>query len=357
MIHATIDLSRINANYSCLSEGKILYPVLKADAYGHGLSRVSESLYRIGARRFAVFSEKEALFLLSRYTDAEVLLLFPAQIAHAALFERGAVFPLTSPADAEQLSALAQGTRRRVRVHLALNSGMNRIGFSLCEEDFTLTLAFLEKLLRHPLFSVEGAFSHLGEPPDTPRGTRALCRFFSAASYLASRAPELLFHVAATPSLAFPVPPELASLRMASRAGLSLYGYGADGVLPAMTLEGRVAEKGLLRCGEVVGYGNAPAALSLTETAVIPVGYADGLPREAAGGFFLDKNGATLPILGRISMNQTVLAVKESHLSVGDPVTLIDRENRIMPALCRASGRIPYEILLAGSRAKRKYLT
>ena len=334
----------------------MLYAVLKADAYGHGLLPVAESLYCIGARRFAVAAEGEALALLSRFPDAEVLLLLPPLSALSALFERGAVLPLCSTACAERLAALAAGTGRRVHVQLCLNSGMNRLGLSLADDDYTATLAFAEACLRHPLFSVEGVFSHLGEEPDTPRGRLQLRRFFSAAAYLAERRPALVFHVAATPSFAFPPPKELASLRMAARVGLSLYGYGASDVLPAMTLESRVIGKFLLRQGETVGYGNGYTAEKTMETAVIPVGYADGLPRLLPGAFFLDKTGAHLPVLGRVSMNQTVLSAEGRAPSVGDSVTLLDGEGRLMPLLCRASGQIPYEMLLMGSRAKRSYL-
>ncbi len=355
---ATVDLSRINDNYSCLSKGKSLFAVVKSDAYGHGLSRVADTLYAAGARQLAVSDGADALYLAKICPMADILLLVPPpRELLLPLLSAGVILPVADPLFAEAVAVSARGMRRAARVHLVLNSGMSRLGFSLSEADFVTTLSLLLRLLSIPEIHVEGAFTHLAEPPDAPRTQLQLLRFFSAAEELYRRDASLLFHFAATPMLSYRLPPELPPMRFAARVGLSLYGFGTEGVRPAMTVEARVTGRYLIRRGERVGYGDTKPLPVTTETAVVDIGYADGLPRLSEGAFFLDENGSRLPILGRVSMNQTVLAVGDSALSVGDRVTALDPNGIIMSSLVRASGAIPYELLLMGNRMSRRYLS
>ncbi len=355
MIRATIDLSRINVNYSCLSKDKNDFAVLKADAYGHGLSAVARSLLSAGCRRFAVAAADEAATLRALAPYAEILLLCPPEpCGIPALIDMGVTFACGSLAFAEALAAQASGTRR-ARVHLALNSGMNRMGFSLAPADFAPTLALLFRILASPRLTVTGVYTHLAEGPASPRTARQCARFSAAARHLFSRRPELLFHMAATPNLTlaalFP-----SGARTALRIGLGLYGYGDARVSPAMMLEASVLETGLLHRGERIGYGAGTPQKETCETALLSVGYADGLPRLSSGAVLRARNGAPLPILGRVSMNLCSVDARASRLRAGDLVTLLDFGGRCMQSLCAAAGCIPYELLLAGRGARRRYL-
>ncbi len=355
MIRATVDLSRINVNYTCLSNGKDAYAVVKSDAYGHGLLAVSRSLLRAGCRRFAVASAAEAHALLARLPECEVLLLSPPPASEMrALYEAGAVFSCGSRAFAERLASLAAGGPP-ARVHLALNSGMNRLGFSLSPPDFAATLSLLLRILLSPRLSVEGVYTHFAAGRDDPHTARQVKRFFLAASHLFSRRPELLFHAAATANLSLPLPlPQGAHAGV--RIGLGLYGYGDARVRPAMSLTAPVIATGLLHRGEAVGYSQTYRARETHETACIACGYADGLPRLSGGSVLRSRNGVKLPILGRVSMNLCTVDARRTRLSVGEPVTLLDFSGKCMRSITEISGCSPYELLLMGRHADRRYI-
>lgn len=361
MTEAFIDLSRINANYTLLSKRFCAYCVVKSDAYGHGLIPVARSLYGSGARRFAALEGRDALALLSRFRGVEVLLLQPQPDALLSpLVMRGAVFSVSEFSFAERLSKVAARLGKRARCHIALNSGMNRLGMSLSPDDGEMTLHAVSHILRMSPLLVEGVYSHLACRPydaytdlQERRFLAAVAEINAIRARLSLRTP-LALHLSATANLSrAPVYPEGVSPRV--RVGLSLYGYGAEGVLPAMSLSAPVLGVFVLRRGEGVGYGIEYVATEDTRTAVIGVGYADGLPRLHRGMAFYC--GETLlPVLGRISMNHTVVALpKETELQRGDRVTVFDRDGASLTALCAATDTIPYEVLLMGNRAHRVY--
>jgi alanine racemase len=151
--------------------------------------------------------------------------------------------------------------------------------------------------------------------------------------------------------------PSLPYTRPAFRVGLSLYGYGASGVLPAMALYARVVGGFTLRRGERVGYGGTYRAPCDTYTAVLSIGYADGLPRIHRGMTLYTEDGRPLSVLGRVSMNHTVVRdAGEARLSREDRVTVFGMDGKSLLALSESGGRIPYEMLLMGSRARRTYI-
>ena len=253
MTEATVDLSRINANYTLLSKQCSAYCVLKADAYGHGILPVFRSLYGVGARRFAVTDGTDALLLLSEKHDIELLLLqMPPTALLGALIGAGATFALSDYASAETLSRAAASLSLRAQCHIAFNTGMNRLGFSLAPDDETATLHAVCHLLRLPSLAVTGAYSHLAFPPNAEEARRAKARFLFALSHLVKsyrgEAP-LSVHLYASGG-AHLSPPYIPHTRPCLRLGIGLYGYGASGVSPAMALYTRVLGSFMLRKGE-----------------------------------------------------------------------------------------------------------
>ena len=361
MTEAFVDLSRINANYTLLSKRYDAYCVVKSDAYGHGLLPVARSLYSVGARRFAVVEGRDALTLLSHLKSLETLLLqAPPDALLPALIARGAVFSLSELSFAKRLSAVAASLHKRVRCHVALNSGMNRLGLSLSPSDAQETMRAVRHILCMPQLSVEGVYSHLAASAADAYTAMQTQRFFAALSEIGAmraemrvRAP-LVFHLSATANLSraalFPsgVVPRV-------RVGLALYGYGTSGVQPAMALFADVLGRFFLRRGESVGYGMEYTAPYDMQTAVVGIGYADGLPR-LHGGIAFYHEDALLPVLGRVSMNHTVVALpRDVALQRGDRVTVFRPDGASLLALSAATDRIPYELLLMGSRAYRIY--
>ena len=360
MTEATIDLSRINANYNLLSKRYSSYCVLKSDAYGHGLLPVFRSLYRVGARHFALTDAEDACLLLSEKSDVEVLLLqMPPRNTFDALLSLGATFSLSDFASAEELSRRAASRAIRAKCQIAFNTGMNRLGFSLSPDDETATFHAATHLLRLPMLSVRGFYSHLAFLPTEAASRKAKTRFASAVSYLMKHYTEKTppaVHLYASGGASVP-PPTVPFCRPFLRMGLALYGYGAMGVHPAMALYTRVLGGFTLRKGERVGYGGTYRADKDLYTAVLSAGYADGIPRLHNGMTFYAEDGTALSVIGRVSMNHTV--VKDStktRLRREDRVTLFGADGKTLPSLAERGAKIPYEILLMGSRAVRTYI-
>ena len=359
MTEATVDLSRINANYHLLSLRYPTYCVLKSDAYGHGILPVLHSLFSVGARRFAVTDSCDALQLLRARRGIEVLLLqMPPRAALDSLIASGATFALSDYASAEELSRRAAALSMRARCQIAFNTGMNRLGFSLSPDDETTTLHAVAHILSMPALSVTGVYSHLAFSPAASEAKRAEKRFLSAVSYLtrhrAGEAP-LSMHLYASGGAGRTLP-ALPYTQPCLRVGLSLYGYGAAGVLPAMALYTRVLGSFTLRKGERVGYGGTYRAARDTYTAVLSSGYADGLPRIHKGMTFYAEDGRPLSVIGRVSMNHTVVRdTGDKRLQREDRVMVFGMDGATLPSLAESGARIPYEMLLMGSRAVRTY--
>ena len=360
MTEATVDLSRINANYHLLSMRYPTYCVLKADAYGHGILPVFRSLFLTGARCFAVTDASDALLLLREKQEIEVLLLqMPPRDAIGSLIAAGVTFALSDYASAEELSFRASALSRRARCHVAFNTGMNRLGFSLSPDDEIATLHAVSHILSMPAISVTGVYSHLAFSPLTAEAKQAEKRFLFAVSYLMKHYREkepLFMHLYASGGAGLLLP-SLPHTRPSLRVGLSLYGYGASGALPAMALYTRVVGGFTLRKGERVGYGGTYRAPCDTYTAVLSIGYADGLPRIHRGMTLYAEDGRMLPVIGRVSMNHTVVEdVGDIRLRREDRVTVFGTDGESLLALSKSGGRIPYEMLLMGSRARRTYI-
>lgn len=352
---AYISLSRINANYSLLSKDKNLIAVVKADAYGHGLLPTARALYGGGARFFAVADGEEALTLSRTFRDADVLLFgFPDESYILPLLSHNVIFTVSDRRGAVLLSRLAAESGRTARVHIALNSGMNRMGFSLSPDDRDMSLYTIQRLSKLPHFAIEGIYSHLATAPQDPLYAVQYERFFSAVRELIRFLPAPAVHIFATPALASAPPRDLLLPRFYYRAGLSLYGYGHKDVRPAMTVTGRIIGSFVLRKGEKVGYGGDYRAVRDTHIAVVGIGYADGLPRCAPGAFF-SARGERFPLIGRVSMNQSTIDCGHTPPTVGDSVTVIGANGEETAAMCAASGCIPYELLMIGNRVKRIY--
>ncbi len=352
---AFVDISRINENYSLLSKRKEIYCVVKSDAYGHGLLPVAEALFDSGARRFCVVYPEEGMTLLRRFAGSEVLFLtLPDAAFLPSLAEAGAVFSVSDAESAARIAFLGQGARSPIKVHIALDCGMSRLGFSLTDGAYEQTVETVTAIAAQRGVRVTGAYSHL-PVQEGHLYDRCLSRFFRAVTDLSSRLPDAVFHLAATPTYGRRMLPRALSARTLSRVGLALYGYGFPGVRPAMTVRSAVARASTVPLGEAVGYGGDCVLDRDRPMATVAIGYADGMPRLATGAFFTS-GGVRLPIAGRISMNLTTVFADGISLRVGDTVTVLGPEGEETEALCRASGRLPYEILLMGSRMKRVLL-
>ncbi len=325
-----IDLAALAHNAALLTEGlapgQELMAVVKADAYGHGAVQVARCLRKKGVRAFAVACLSEAVALRKAGIRGLILILGYTSPEDAPLLRR---WRLTQAvADLSHGRALAaQGCG--VHVHLALDTGMHRLGIPAEDQEGVLSL-FQEKGI-----AVDGMFSHLcvsdslseGDDAYTQRQLRA---FYGAAEAVraAGYDPGAL-HIQSSYGL-LNLPPQPCRY---ARAGILLYGVLSDrsptlscpAVRPVLSLRCRVASIRTLRGGEAAGYGLAFRAQRETRLALLTIGYGDGLPRELPqrGGRVL-LHGRSCPMVGRMCMDQLFVDVTDvPEAAAGDVATLI----------------------------------
>ncbi len=330
-----VDLSALRHNAHVLMQtagpGCELMAVVKADAYGHGAQVIARALARTGIHAFAVACLQEGIALRRAGIRGHILILGWTPPDQAPLLAR---WRLTQTvADASHGTALSR-TGYNVHVHLAVDTGMHRLGIS---SDDVEALAALYQL---PGIRVDGIFSHLCVSDsvagrDISYTDRQVSAFRTVVERLKAQgiAPGKI-HL-------------LASYGMLNRsekgfdyarAGIILYGVYSDNnpvcfrpdLQPVLTLRARVAAVRELASGESAGYGLAFTAIRPTRIAVVTIGYADGLPRDLAyhGGQVLI-HGNFCPMVGRLCMDQLLIDVTEAGIvQSGDTVTLIGRDGK-----------------------------
>ena len=359
---ARISLANIEHNYRLLcrkaGEKRIVMAVVKADAYGHGAVEVCRRLSDAGATHFAVACMEEAALLRRSGIRGELLVLgITPQELYPSIAEYDVVQTVSSLAYASQLADCGP-----VRVHIKIDTGMSRLGL-YCHtlEDVARTAEDVARIAALPGLKVEGIFTHFAES-DAPQSdfTRRQFAVFSALlAELERRGVDCgLQHCCNSAGiLNFP---EM-HLDMV-RAGIALYGCDPSpesrdaGLRPAMSLHSRVAFVSRIRPGDTVSYGRSYTADRPLDTAVISIGYADGLPRPLSGRWSVRINGRPAPLIGKICMDLCVADVTGIPCAPGDDVVVFGPDNPA-EAMADVLGTIHYELLCSvKNRVPRYYI-
>lgn len=354
------DLARLTANYRLLSarlgrEGSEPIAVLKANAYGHGALPVAAALAAAGARRFAVSSVEEGLSLRTALPEGEILVLgyTPPEAAPYAA-EAGLTLSIHTLAYAKTVSRILRG--QELAVQIKLNSGMNRMGFPLTAERFDDTVEAICHIRALGGLKPTGIFSHLATADEGGRLlARQISRFRAALSALGRLGIHLPAHLSASAAV---LSGRVRPLPLA-RIGLALYGYPPagqeEGLLPVARLETDIAQVTSLPAGEAVGYGGRYVTCRREVVGLLPIGYADGLPRAAVGGL-VRVAGRLCPLVGRISMDAATVLLTGIPREKLRTAAIFGEHPTDLPRLAAAAGTIPYELLAGlGERIDRKY--
>ena len=334
-----------------LAPGQKLMAVVKADAYGHGAVRVCRRFWRSGVRAFAVACLAEGIALRRSGVRGTILILGYTRPEDAPLLAR---WRLTQTvADADHGRALdAQGVR--LRVHLALDTGMHRLGIPAGDR------AAIAAMYRLPYLWITGTFSHLCvadslTAADTAYTQRQLAAFYETVAWMRAAGYDPgAIHVQASYGI-WNLPPQPCAY---ARAGIALYGVRSGeapvqralDLRPVLSLRARVASVRRLEPGEAAGYDLAFHAHRETRLAVVTIGYGDGLPRELPqrGGEVLLR-GRRCPMVGNLCMDQLLVDVTElDTVAPGDVVTLIGRDGGQeirAEAVAKRCGTITNELL------------
>ena len=358
----TIDLDAIVHNYKTMlaKTTAAVLPVIKANAYGHGMVEVAKALEAAGCGGFAVADVAEGLTLRSAGVTAAVLawLHDPADDFVAAV-ANDIDLGVANVAQLRKALAAAEVSGEIAHVHLKIDTGLGRNGSSV--DEWPALLEATKAAVATGKVAVIGIFSHLSSTGET-EDLRQVERFKAALAVAEDMgiAYEFAHLTASDGSLAYPD----AHFGMI-RVGIALYGLdpfssnraAEYGLRPAMTASATVVQTKRVPAGTGVSYGYQHVTERETTLALVPVGYAEGLPRNASGKAHVIINGKSYPILSRIAMDQFVLDVGDDNVQVGDEVVLFGDPAKGHPSvddLADAAGTINYEIVTRmGGRFKR----
>lgn len=363
-----VDLDAVRHNVRAFKQlvapGCQVMAVVKAEAYGHGAVAVARAAIEAGAAWLGVARAREGMSLRECGISVPILILGPvAKGEERMIVENDLRATIGSVQMAKGLSDAAAAVGRTVLSHIKVDTGLGRYGLSLDD-----ARAVGQAIASLPGLRLEGVFSHFAtaDDPDDSYAELQLETFQSVRSRLGSEG----FH--------FPVAHMAASagvLAVANshfdlvRVGISLFGaYPADHLIPmlelrpALSMHSRVVRVFTLRPGDSVGYGRTFVAQRPVTAALVPVGYADGLPRSHSNRGVLLVRGLGAPLIGRVSMDQCVADVSGcGPVREGDPVVVIGTQGAAaitIDEFADRSGTINYEALTSlGYRVPRVYLS
>lgn len=364
---AEIDLAAFERNLKRIQAAlpaRVRYvAVVKADAYGHGMPQMVRRLMQSGVDYFAVANVAEAAEIRHMGAGWPVLLLSPTLPEEdTQLIEQDLTATVSTLGECERLHALAEKHRTILKIHLKIDTGMGRLG--VWHSHAVELLSHIQKM---PWLRLEGAYTHFSSAENDPEFTRLQRERFLAVLEAAPHLPDdLLVHAdnsAGLDSLSHESPYN------AVRVGLLQFGvspypgsaFGRVEVEPVFSFHTRIGLIKELPAGSDISYGRTHRLSRDTRTAVLTAGYGDGIPLELSNCGQVLIRGQACPILGRVTMDQTVVDVSDCpEAAIGDPVVLIgrDREREITAGeFSQKSGTIPWETLCSVTkRVTRVYI-
>lgn len=333
-----------------IPRGTAVMLVVKADAYGHGLEVIVNAA-RDMVEWFGVTNAEEAARVLNEGGSKVLAFFEPESVEEADFMIRNNVsFNVFRPDTLKMVAEAARKAGKQARVHIKINTGMNRLGVK--PGRFT---ELYEQAAGMDEIAVEGVWTHLAtaDHPDDPFANEQINLFNSLTGMLkgnhvrhAANSGGTLFY----PGAAFDM----------VRVGIAGYGYLPDpemkdefGFEPVLTLKAAVLAVQELKAGEGVSYGLRWRASRPTRIGIVSAGYADGIMRTLSGSLEVLYENKRYPSVGVICMDQFAVDFGQTPVMPGDEVVIIGKN---IPAseLARKAGTISYEVLSRiGSRVKR----
>ncbi len=364
-----VDLDAIRENVAALcraASGSAVMAVVKADGYGHGMLPAARAALAGGAQWLGVTLLAEALELRAAGITAPVLawLVTPQEDVAAAVAADVDV-SVNAPWGLAEVVAAARRTGAAARVHLKVDTGLGRAGSTTA--DWPDLVAAAAKAQAEDVLRVVGVWSHFAyaDEPGHPTVRRQVEVFREALDVAAAAGlrPEVRHLANSAATLTLPD----AHFDLV-RPGISVYGLSPGpqvgspaehGLRPAMTLAARLALAKRVPAGQGVSYSHRYVTDRETTLGLVPLGYADGIPRAATNTAEVWLAGRRRPIAGTVCMDQFVVDVGDDEIAAGDEVLLFGPGDRGEPTAddwARALGTINYEIVSrVGVRVPRTY--
>ena len=348
---------------SHISEGCEIIAVVKADAYGHGMTPVALRLNEKGVNFFAVACLTEAIELREVLPNANILILGYTSHKYAKYLSDNNL--IQSVFELEHAQAL-NDSGYKLRIHIAIDSGMRRYGFDYAK------LSVIENVFKCENLKIEATATHFSvadslEKSDIEFTIKQMNRFDGAVAALKERGCDV-GKLHAQSSYAIYNHPEMKYDYV--RPGIMLYGVQSisdeteirTNLNPLLSVKAVISQVRWIEAGESVSYGRLYTADKPMKLASVAIGYADGIPRQMTGnGGMCIVNGCKVPIVGRICMDSLMIdATNIDDIKTGDTATLIGRDgNEVIhsedvAAIC---GTITNDILSRFSKRLPKIFT
>lgn len=344
-----ISRSKLINNYrylSSLNKGLKIVPVLKSNAYGHGIVQVGKILNQLDPEFLCVDSLHEAYRLQNSGINSPILVMGyinPENLKIKKLPFSYAVYSL------DYLKKIHQ-YQPQAGIHLKVDTGMHRMGIPIPElEDLLIKIKDLKGL------KVEGLMSHLATTKD-PLFTIQLNNFQQASRLLDKHGIQVRYkHLGASEAILNPkVRSQISKASNIVRAGKAFYGYSTTvddtHLRPALTLTTTIAQIKKLTRGDLVGYDGTFKVNKNLVMAVLPIGYFDGVDRRLSNRGVVLVNNIVCPIIGRVSMNITTVDIsKVNDPQVNQRVVIISdnpKDPNSVGVIAKLCDTIPHEILV-----------
>ena len=342
-----INLENIAYNMSSIRKntpkGVKLLAVVKADAYGHGSVMIAPTLLASGADMLGVASIDEGVDLRQAKISCDILVLGAVPVwAVESAVKANLIIAIFSK---EHLQACRQAYERtgiKPKVHVKLDTGMNRIGVSIDE-----AVGFINEVKSADYLEFGGIFTHLANAENREKTQIQIDRWNSVISKIDTSG--LLLHILNTAgAMCYDVP----NSNM-YRAGIGIYGLYPDlpsdgdvkkpDLKPVMSLKARIVNIHKAKDGEGISYGHTFTAHGTRTIATVPLGYADGVPRGLSNKISGFLNGKEVLQVGNITMDQMMFDITGVEAHLGDIITLLDEQHSI-DKWAKILGTINYEL-------------
>jgi alanine racemase len=364
--HLEIDLGQLTRNYraieTAVSPANVM-PILKANAYGHGLVEIAQHLVSLGAPYLGVAFLEEGIMLRQAGIQTPILVLggiIGNQVPHFLQYDL--TLTASSVEKLQQIDTAAQQMGVRAKVHLKIDTGMERIGVHYYNAD-----SLLEAALSCEHCDVEGIYSHFAnaDSPYLQSAQVQLARFKQVLAFYEERglAYPPLRHMANSGGI-LQLP---ASHFEMVRAGILLYGVYPSAkvartvaVRPCLTWKSRVVYFKVVLPDHPVSYGSTWQSDHMVRVVTVPVGYGDGYFRRMSGRAQVILRGKRYPVVGAICMDQLMVNIEWDSAYNNDEVILLGTADGVSitcEELAEWAGTIPYEILTnINTRVPRIYV-
>lgn len=367
-VWAEINLNNLEHNMKQIkkvSNGKDIMAVVKADAYGHGAMETAPVLIENGATKLAVAIITEAMELRRTGIDTPIMILGYTPLDFVRDIVNHSIEQTVYSYDyASVLSREAQRFKKKAKIHIAVDTGMGRIGFLPNEE----SVKEVYKISKLPGIEIEGVFSHFSsaDEKDKEYTMKQIEKFNCFLESLKSMGISInTTHISNSAAII-----DIPELNYdAVRPGIITYGYyPSDDVKKevmdlkkVMTLKTKVIHVKELPKGECISYGRVFQTQRKSIIATLPVGYADGYTRLLTGKAKVIINGKFAPVVGKICMDQCMVDVTDiGQVNVGDEVILLGEQNNVKfdaDDIAELLGTINYEVVcMISKRVPRVYI-